>query len=241
MDCAFAILNFMMGYYMLAKHFKGLKQIMKNVLKGIYVLFVLQTIISFVNLYMIFKFRGADIKTQVFIEDNCARNNDWLIFCVVMILFLQVLFRLKYVQIEMDERYDSVSLILSALKKYQRIERTVLAFYITNLLIFFALVVYNTISAYQIYHDKGFKRLPEQFFIAQTIFGSLRLLLDGTCLLYFIKMARSYYKILSLQISWPFFYGPMIVLSVLILLTLISTEVYSPIVWIFGKHVRNNR
>ena len=113
----------------------------------------------------------------------------------------------------MDKRYNSVAQVLAALKAYQRYEKVVLGFYFVNVLVFMFLAIHMSINLHQLDNHKITWGLPDDLFQALKIFWMIRFCVDVFWLLYFIKMARSFYIILSLNIKEWKFYGPMIFLA----------------------------
>ena len=61
-------------------------------------------------------------------------------------------------------------------------------------------------------------------------------------MIYFVKMAQGFYKILSLKIRKNLFYCPMLCLTFCITVTLFRSEIYGPIsMEIFGANPNNYR
>ena len=99
MDVTFAILNFVMAYKMLKGRFANLQKSIQRVLVGFYIVFTLQVCASIYNLCIVFSVSNIYILIQAYVSDAYARVIDWVLFCMIMILFFKLLFQLKYVEI----------------------------------------------------------------------------------------------------------------------------------------------
>lgn len=131
---------------MLAGKFTDIMWPTQKVVISIHLLLWLQAISSALFMVLIFKYSDDDIETgaQTFLGFVYTPLKDQLIMSLIILLFFKMLFQMKRVQIQMNEKNTTVRQTLRALKRFFCIEKTILTFYIIEFLWLIFILAYLT-------------------------------------------------------------------------------------------------
>lgn len=204
LDIIFAIVNTIIGYKLLAKHFTNIQFTVKLVLLAFHLAIWAHVAGSAMVLPLIFEHRNDPEDAQVFIGFTFGRVIDMNLLNFMLVFFYKLMFTLKRTQIQMNERNRTTKQTIVALQRFICIERFILICY----LVYFAYDAYRLFNL--IRSNKSVSRVIDREFlgfIAQTILNLCTFGIQLMTLLYFLAMATRYVTVFKWNFNmttWKF-------------------------------------